>query len=92
LYISLDERQELFNVDLLEEASISHGFLWLLQYFPFQITYPNQLKQINEHVTVTDSLQTDYFQAIIADHVHVIQNIEAYKGKLIVYSMGKFYF
>lgn len=56
--------------------------------------------QGREYSTVADSLQTDISQrmikagsdAIISDHVHVIQNTEVYQGKLIVYSMGNFMF
>ena len=56
--------------------------------------------QGQEYKTVADELQQTYYRkmldlgadAVIGDHTHSVQNTEAYKGKLIVYSMGNFIF
>lgn len=53
-----------------------------------------------EYVATPDSLKTEIYRAMIdngadmvlGDHPHWIQTTEAYKGKLIVYSMGNFIF
>jgi len=53
-----------------------------------------------EYKFAPDQLKTDFFRSLIdagadmvlGDHPHVIQNSEAYKGHLIVYSMGNFIF
>jgi hypothetical protein len=66
------------------------------KYFP-TIVMPHQGK---EYSYKADSLQESYYKkmidlggdAVIANHVHSVQNTEAYKGKLIVYSMGNFIF
>jgi Bacterial capsule synthesis protein PGA_cap len=66
------------------------------KYFP-TIVMPHQGK---EYTTKADELQTEFYRkmidygadAVIGDHVHSIQNTEAYKGKLIVYSLGNFIF
>ncbi len=54
----------------------------------------------SEYTAAPDSLKTTYYRAMIdrgadmvlGDHPHWIQSTEAYKGKLIVYSMGNFMF
>jgi Bacterial capsule synthesis protein PGA_cap len=66
------------------------------KYFP-TIVMPHQGK---EYSTKADELQTEFYRkmidygadAVIGDHVHSVQNTEAYKGKLIVYSLGNFIF
>jgi Bacterial capsule synthesis protein PGA_cap len=66
------------------------------KYFP-TIIMPHQGK---EYTTKADELQTEIYRkmidygadAVIGDHVHSVQNTEAYKGKLIVYSLGNFIF
>jgi len=53
-----------------------------------------------EYKTAADGIRTNLFRKmidygadmVIADHPHWIQNAEAYKGRLIVYSMGNFMF
>lgn len=53
-----------------------------------------------EYQAAPDSLKTSYYRAmidrgadmVIGDHPHWIQTTEAYKNKLIVYSMGNFMF
>ena len=66
------------------------------KYFP-TIVMPHQGK---EYTTVADGLQNSYFRemidlgadAVLGNHPHSVQNTEAYKNKLIVYSMGNFIF
>jgi Bacterial capsule synthesis protein PGA_cap len=66
------------------------------KYFP-TIVMPHQGK---EYSTKADELQTEFYRkmidygadAVIGDHVHSVQNTEAYSGKLIVYSLGNFIF
>jgi hypothetical protein len=66
------------------------------KYLP-TFVYPHQGK---EYQFVADELQQSYAHqyidngadAVIGTHVHVVQNTEAYKNKLIVYSMGNFIF
>jgi Bacterial capsule synthesis protein PGA_cap len=66
------------------------------KYFP-TIVMPHQGK---EYSTIADGLQTSYYRqmvdlgadAILGNHPHSVQNTEAYKKKLIVYSMGNFIF
>ena len=56
--------------------------------------------QGQEYKTVADSLQETYYRkmidlgadAVIGDHTHSVQNTEAYKGRVIIYSMGNFIF
>lgn len=53
-----------------------------------------------EYTATPDELKTEYYRAMIdkgadivlGDHPHWVQTTEAYKGKLIVYSMGNFIF
>lgn len=53
-----------------------------------------------EYKPVPDQIKTDFYHRLIdegadvvlGDHPHWIQSTEAYKGKLIVYSMGNFMF
>ena len=53
-----------------------------------------------EYKPVPDQIKTDFYHRLIdagadvvlGDHPHWIQTTEAYKGKLIVYSMGNFMF
>lgn len=53
-----------------------------------------------EYMSSADTLRTNLYhdmidrgvEAVIADHPHWTQNAEAYKGRLIVYSMGNFMF
>ena len=53
-----------------------------------------------EYKATQDEIRTNLYhkmidygmEAVIADHPHWIQNTEAYKGKLIAYSMGNFMF
>jgi poly-gamma-glutamate synthesis protein (capsule biosynthesis protein) len=53
-----------------------------------------------EYEPVSDQLRTSLYRSMIdhgadmvlGDHPHWVQNTEAYKGKLIVYSMGNFMF
>lgn len=53
-----------------------------------------------EYKPVPDQIKTDFYHrlidagadVVIGDHPHWIQSTEAYKGKLIVYSMGNFMF
>lgn len=53
-----------------------------------------------EYKTAPDQLKIDFFRSlidagadmVIGDHAHVIQNSEAYNGRLIIYSMGNFIF
>jgi hypothetical protein len=53
-----------------------------------------------EYQAVADQLQRSYARqyidhgadAVIGDHVHVVQDSEEYKGKLIIYSTGNFIF
>ena len=53
-----------------------------------------------EYRPAPDAIKTDLYRelidngadAVLGDHPHWIQNSEAYKGKLIVYSMGNFLF
>lgn len=66
------------------------------KYFP-TFVMPHQGK---EYTYVADQLQEEYSRkvidlgadAVIGDHVHSVQNTEAYNGKLIVYSLGNFIF
>jgi Bacterial capsule synthesis protein PGA_cap len=66
------------------------------KYFP-TIVMPHQGK---EYTTKADELQTEFYHkmidygadAVLGDHVHSVQNTEAYKGKLITYSLGNFIF
>jgi hypothetical protein len=66
------------------------------KYFP-TIVMPHQGK---EYTTKADELQTEFYRkmidygadAVLGDHVHSVQNTEAYKGKLITYSLGNFIF
>ena len=66
------------------------------KYLP-TIIMPHQGK---EYSLSADELQQTYFKkmldlgadAVLGDHTHSVQNTEAYKGKLIVYSMGNFIF
>ena len=66
------------------------------KYFP-TIVMPHQGK---EYTTVADELQIEFYRkmidlgadAVLGDHVHSVQNTEAYKEKLIVYSLGNFIF
>jgi hypothetical protein len=66
------------------------------KYFP-TIIMPHQGK---EYSITADGLQTSYYRqmidlggdAILGNHPHSVQNTEAYKNKLIVYSMGNFIF
>jgi Bacterial capsule synthesis protein PGA_cap len=66
------------------------------KYFP-TIIMPHQGK---EYSTKADELQIEFYRkmidygadAVIGDHVHSVQNTEAYQGKLIVYSLGNFIF
>ncbi|MEI6728449.1 MAG: CapA family protein [bacterium] len=75
------------DLDVIEEYS---------KYLP-TIVMPHQGQ---EYKVTADGLQQSYFRqmldlgadAVIGDHPHVVQNTEAYKGKLIVYSMGNFIF
>jgi poly-gamma-glutamate synthesis protein (capsule biosynthesis protein) len=56
--------------------------------------------QGEEYTYKADQLQQSYYRkmidlgadAVIGDHVHSVQNTEAYKGKLIIYSLGNFIF
>lgn len=53
-----------------------------------------------EYKTSSDTLRSNLYhkmidygvEAVIADHPHWLQNAEAYKGKLITYSLGNFMF
>lgn len=53
-----------------------------------------------EYKTISDQLKVDFYRSlidggadmVIGDHPHWIQGTEAYKGHLIVYSMGNFLF
>lgn len=53
-----------------------------------------------EYTSAPDQIKTDFYHSlidggadmVIGDHPHWIQNTEAYKGHLIVYSMGNFMF
>jgi len=66
------------------------------KYLP-TFVYPHQGK---EYRTVADDYQRTYARkyidagadAVIGDHVHVVQDTDVYKGKLIVYSLGNFIF
>ncbi len=66
------------------------------KYLP-TIVMPHQGK---EYTYTADELQRSFYKkmidlgadAVIADHVHSVQDTEAYKGKLIVYSLGNFIF
>ncbi len=61
------------------------------------IIMPHQGK---EYSLTADELQQTYYKkmldlgadVILGNHTHSVQNTEAYKGKLIVYSMGNFIF
>jgi len=66
------------------------------KYLP-TFVYPQQGK---EYKVVADGLQRQYARkyidagadAVIGNHVHVVQDTDVYKGKLIVYSLGNFIF
>lgn len=66
------------------------------KYLP-TFVYPHQGKEYN---TVADEYQRTYARkyidagadGVIGDHVHVVQDTDVYKGKLIVYSLGNFIF
>jgi poly-gamma-glutamate synthesis protein (capsule biosynthesis protein) len=53
-----------------------------------------------EYKTSADTLRTNIYrkmidlgaEAVLADHTHWVQNAEAYKGRLITYSLGNFMF
>jgi Bacterial capsule synthesis protein PGA_cap len=66
------------------------------KYFP-TIVMPHQGQ---EYKTVHDQLQQSVYRrmidlgadAVIGNHPHTVQDSEAYKGKLIIYSLGNFIF
>ena len=82
-----------FKLPLADEIAVITEYA---KYFP-TIVMPHQGK---EYTYVADDLQEAYARkyidagadAVIGDHVHSVQNSEAYKGKLIMYSVGNFIF
>jgi Bacterial capsule synthesis protein PGA_cap len=66
------------------------------QYLP-TVVMPHQGR---EYLEVADDLQRDYARSyidagadlVVGDHVHVVQDSEVYKNKLIIYSTGNFIF
>jgi Bacterial capsule synthesis protein PGA_cap len=82
-----------FKLPTQEEINVISQYS---KYLP-TIVMPHQGK---EYSTVADSLQRNYAKAyidagadaVIGNHVHVNQDSEVYKNKLIIYSLGNFIF
>lgn len=85
--------QNIFRLPKEDELQVITEYA---KYFP-TIALPHQGK---EYTYKADSLQQTYNRrlidlgadAVIGNHVHSVQNTEAYKGKLIIYSLGNFIF
>jgi hypothetical protein len=82
-----------FKLPTEEELAVISNYS---AFFP-TIVMPHQGK---EYSYTHDDLQESYFHkmidlgadAVIADHVHSVQETEVYKGKMITYSLGNFIF
>ncbi len=82
-----------FKLPLDDEIAIISDYAKYLPTFVF----PHQGA---EYRTIADGLQRDFARqyidagadAVIGDHVHVVQDTDVYNGKLIVYSLGNFIF
>lgn len=82
-----------FKLPLEDELAVISQYS---KYLP-TIVMPHQGK---EYSYIADDLQRTYYKkmidlgadAVIGNHVHSVQNSEAYKGKLIMYSLGNFIF
>jgi hypothetical protein len=91
--IALCGFHNVFKLPLADEMAVITTYS---KHFP-TFVMPHQGK---EYSTKADSLQTSFYRqmidlgadAVIGDHVHSVQNTEAYNNKLIVYSLGNFIF